>query len=172
MVCYREKCRDHARNQGTCDNRRGIKRDHIEELVLSTLKTNLMQPHQVEEFIRAFHAEVNRLEKERNVGRGHTVKELDGIKRKLNGLYEAIADGLRTPGLKAKLEELEKQKGNLEARLSSAPPPAPILHPNLAELYRRKVQNLHSSLNNPDCRTEAAEIIRSLVGRAHPSNVQ
>ena len=36
-------------------------------------------------------------------------------------------------------------------------------HPNLAELYRRKVQNLHSSLNNPDFKTEAAEIIRSLV---------
>ena len=105
----------------------------------------------------------NRLEKERNVGRGHSVKELDKIKRKLDGLYEAIADGLRTPGLKAKLEELEIQKGELEAHLSSAPPPAPILHPNLAQLYQRKVQNLHASLNNPDCRTEAAEIIRSLV---------
>ena len=58
---------------------------------------------------------------------------------------------------------LSQQPVELEARLSSAPPPAPILHPNLAQLYQRKVQNLHASLNNPDCRTEAAEIIRSLV---------
>ena len=154
---------DHARNQGTCHNRRGIKRDRIEELVLGTLKTNLMQPHLVEEFIRAFHTEINRLEKERNVGHEHTAKELDGINRKLEGLYDAIADGLRTPGLKAKLEDMETQKRDLELRLSSAPPPAPILHPNLAELYRRKVENLQASLNNPECRTEAAEIIRSLV---------
>jgi site-specific DNA recombinase len=154
---------DHARNQGTCNNRRGIKRDRIEELVLGTLKTNLMQPHLVEEFIRAFHTEINRVEKERNVGHEHTAKELDGINRKLEGLYDAIADGLRTPGLKAKLEDMETQKRDLELRLSSAPPPAPILHPNLAELYRRKVENLQASLNNPECRTEAAEIIRSLV---------
>ena len=62
---------DHARNQGTCNNRRGIKRERIEELVLDTLKSRLMAPHLVEEFIRAFHAEVNRMEKERNVGRKH-----------------------------------------------------------------------------------------------------
>jgi site-specific DNA recombinase len=154
---------DHARNQGTCSNRRGIKRGHIEEIVLGTLKTNLMQPHLVEEFTRAFHAEVNRIEKQRDVGRENTAKELDRITNKVEGLYAAIADGLRTSGLKAKLEEMEKQKQDLEAHLSKSPPPTPVLHPNLAELYRRKVQNLHSSLNNPDFKTEAAEIIRSLV---------
>ena len=42
---------DHARNQGTCTNKRGIKRDRIEGLVMDTLKTRLMQPHLVEEFI-------------------------------------------------------------------------------------------------------------------------
>ena len=127
------------------------------------LKTQLMQPHLVEEFIRAFHAEVNRLEKERNVGREQTVKDLDRVNRKLDGLYEAIADGLHTPGLKVKLEELEQRSEELELKISSSPPPTPTLHPNLAELYRRKVQVLHDNLNDPDCRTEAAEILRSLI---------
>jgi hypothetical protein len=154
---------DHARNQGTCNNKRGIKRDRIEGLVMDTLKTRLMQPHLVEEFIRSFHAEVNRLEKERNVDREHTAKGLVRINRKLDGLYEAIADGLRTPGLKAKLEELEQHKEELELQISSAPPPAPVLHPNLAGLYRRNVENLHASLDRADSRTEAAEILRGLV---------
>ncbi len=154
---------DHARNQGTCSNKRGIKRDRIEETVLEALKTNLMQPNLVEEFIRAFHAEVNRLERERNASQEQTAKAFERIGRQLDGLYEAIADGLRTQGLKAKLEELEQRKSDLETQISNAPPPAPILHPNLAELYARKVEDLHAYLNGTDNRTEAAEILRSLI---------
>jgi site-specific DNA recombinase len=154
---------DHARNQGTCNNKRGIKRDRIEELVLNTLKTQLMQPHHVEEFVGAFHAEINRMEKGRHGEREQKAKQLERINRKLDGLYEAIADGLRTPGLKAKLEELERSKEDYEREVFTAPAPAPVLHPNLASLYRRKVQNLNASLNIPDCRTEAVEIIRGLI---------
>ena len=154
---------DHARNQGTCSHKRGVKRHVIEEAVLETLKSNLMQPDVVEEFIRAFHAEVNQLQRTRDIGREATVKELDRIVRQLDGLYEAIADGLRTASLKVKLEELEQCKADLEAELSAAPPPAPILHPNLAELYRRRVEDLHANLNKGDSRTEAAEILRGLI---------
>ena len=73
---------------------------------------------------------------------GLMVKKLEKIDRQLDRLYDAIADGLRTQGLKSKLEELEGRKGILEIEISNAPPPAPILHPNLAQLYRRKVENL------------------------------
>ena len=61
----------------------------------------------VEEFINAFHTEVNRLQRELSIGRGHIAKERDRVARQLDGSYEAIADGLRTTGLKAKLDELE-----------------------------------------------------------------
>jgi site-specific DNA recombinase len=37
------------------------------------------------------------------------------------------------------------------------------LHPNLADLYRRKVATLHDLLGSDATRTEAVEIIRSLV---------
>jgi site-specific DNA recombinase len=50
------------------------------------------------------------------------------------------------------------------------PPPAPRLHPNLAELYRRKVADLQSALADPESRSEALEILRGLVERVvlHP----
>ncbi len=162
---------DHARNQGTCSNKRGIKRNKIEEAVLVTLKSNLMQPHLVEEFIRAFHAEINSLEKVRNAGRVNAANEIEKISRQLDGLYDAIADGLRTQGLKTRLEQLEQRKTELEAEIANAPPPAPILHPNLAQLYRRKVENLHASLNNDDSRTEVAEILRGLVESINVRNL-
>jgi len=122
-----------------------------------------MQPHLAEEFIRSFNAEVNRLKKERNVDPVYTAKDLVRINRKLDGLYEEIADGLRTPGLKAKLEELEQRKEELKLLISSAPPLAPVLDPNFAGLYRRKVESLHACLDKADGRTEAAGILRGLV---------
>ncbi len=41
----------------------------------------------------------------------------------------------------------------------------PRLHPNLAELCRAKVADLHLALADPNSRTEAIEIIRSLIER-------
>jgi site-specific DNA recombinase len=39
----------------------------------------------------------------------------------------------------------------------------PLLHPNLAELYRRKVADLAAGLEQPETRKEAFPILRSLV---------
>ena len=41
----------------------------------------------------------------------------------------------------------------------------PTLHPNLAALYRRKVENLHEALNDQYHHIEAAEILRSIIER-------
>ena len=84
---------------------------------------------------------------------------------RLDGLYDAIADGLRTPGLKTRIVEMEAEVLTMKSELDAAPSPAPILHPNLAELYRRQVENLHEALNAPDSRTEAAEILRGIIER-------
>ena len=72
---------------------------------------------------------------------------------------------LRTPGLKTRIEEIEAEVFDLKNELKDAPTPAPVLHPNLAELYRRKVENLHQALSTPDTRTEAADILRTLIER-------
>ena len=60
---------------------------------------------------------------------------------------------------------MEAEVLTMKSELDSAPSPAPILHPNLAELYRRQVENLHEALNAPDSRTEAAEILRGIIER-------
>ncbi len=57
---------DHARNQGTCKNRCGIKRNDIEESVLGLLKDDLKHPALVEEFVTALNFEIQRPHKERN----------------------------------------------------------------------------------------------------------
>ena len=58
---------------------------------------------------------------------------------------------------------MSAQKRKLERKLEEAEPSVPVLHPNLAVLYRRKVAELTSVLGHPQDRDEADTIIRSLI---------
>jgi site-specific DNA recombinase len=57
---------------------------------------------------------------------------------------------LRTPGMKEELISLEERKDILQRTVKSAPAPAPLLHPNLAEVYRQKVAKLEEELNRAE----------------------
>ena len=152
-----------ARGQGTCDNRQGIRREGLDDLILDALKDNLMHPDLVKEFIAAFHEEVNRMARSQNSEMAIKRRELAGVARRLDGLIDAIADGLRTPGLKSKLEDLEQRKVALDAELARIPSPVPRLHPNLAEVYRGKVARLREAIQDPSSRDEALDILRGLI---------
>ncbi len=154
-----------ARSLAGCRQHKGVKRSLIEEAVLSGLKDRLMTPELVQEFIGAFHQELNQSRQARELDYQGKAQELRAISGKLEGLYDAIAGGLRTPGLQAKLLQLEAEKGVLEAAVAQGKPIAPRLHPCLAEVYRDMVANLHAALSEPEARTEAAEILRGLVER-------
>jgi hypothetical protein len=58
---------------------------------------------------------------------------------------------------------LETRRIEIEVKLTAAPAPEPRIHPNLAELYRRKGEALREALDDPDIRDEALEILRSLI---------
>jgi site-specific DNA recombinase len=53
----------------------------------------------------------------------------------------------------------------LTERLSRAPVDIPDIHPNVARIYRRKVERLAEALQHPQERDEAAEAIRALIER-------
>ena len=152
-----------ARDTGACDNRRGIRRADVEQVILDGLRHRLMAPDLVREFMAAFHEELNRAARERE--HEHVLRErrLAEVTRKLDGLVDAIAEGYRAPGLQGKLDALEREAAALRADLAAAPAPAPRLHPSLAEDYRRRVASLHEALADAATRTEAVEQLRSLI---------
>jgi site-specific DNA recombinase len=160
--------RDHygcsnARNRGTCENMLTIRRDVLEESVLSGLRSHLLAPELLEEFTREYVAELNRLNRERDAGRAKAEADLAKVTRQVRAIIEAIKEGIRTPGMKEELLELEGRKAALEKMLSEAPPAAPALHPAMAEVYRDRVERLHAELNRPEVRAQAIEILRSLI---------
>jgi hypothetical protein len=53
----------------------------------------------------------------------------------------------------------------LERLRPSEPEPPVRLHPNLAGIYRKKVERLQHSISKPDVRDEAIGVLRGLLDR-------
>jgi site-specific DNA recombinase len=157
-------CRS-ARLEAGCSVKQSIRREKLEAAILSGLKDRLMTPDLVAEFVGAFHQEMNRIEGDRGAIDAEVRRALTKIDQKIEGLYDAIADGLRTEGLKARLVAMEEERATLKAKLDAAPVARPLFHPNLGEAYRHKVDALHTSLNDDEARPQAIEILRSLIER-------
>jgi site-specific DNA recombinase len=67
--------------------------------------------------------------------------------------------------MKARMTELERQKAEIVVRLAQAPQPVPAIHPNMADAYRRKVERLVETLDQPEIQHEAAGALRSIITR-------
>jgi hypothetical protein len=63
---------------------------------------------------------------------------------------DAIADGTPVAAVRDRLAHLEQQRLALEAAAATAVAPAPRLHPNLAEIYRKTVVDLVEALERED----------------------
>ena len=89
------------------------------------------------------------------------------------GSTSAITEGTPASAVRDRLQALEQRRLSLEAEAETATAPAPRLHPNLAEVYRRKVADLVHALNQEDS-AEARELVRGLVGHVtlHPEGCQ
>ena len=158
-----------ARKQGTCNNRRGLRRSELESLILDALRHQLMQPEHVAEFVAEYTAEYNRLNSERSAAVTSHKRELESVTRKLDGLIDAIAEGMRAPGLQQKLDTLEARKAELTRLIANAGTSLPLLHPNLADTYRERVTDLHTALTREDGGTAALEAVRALIERVEIS---
>src|SRR3546814_7032510 len=76
---------------------------------------------------------------------------------------DLIEDGMYQPAMKERMEELERQKAEILARMEQAPEDVPDIHPNIAEIYKAKVTQLSEALADPELHDQAAEAFRALV---------
>ena len=153
-----------ARNKGNavCTNRRTVKREFVEEVVLKALRTRLMAPEIYASFVHGFTTEWNAEQRNRTVEQDGKRDELKRTERKIGNLVEAIGGSGGSPAVFLALREAEAHQAALQADLATADAPAPRLMPNLAELYREKVAMLHEALAGEDA-AAAREQIRALI---------
>ncbi|MFT8809071.1 recombinase family protein [Gluconobacter sp.] len=157
-----------ARNKGTCDNRLNIRRDALEASVLSGLRTHLMEPELFKEFCNEFTREVNRLRMELGADLPAMRNEIPRIDRELDkplNLILASDDIEASKRVMKKMTTLEARKEELEQKVANTEEPPPLLHPNMAEIYQKRIASLHESLQAEETKTEAAERLRTLISQ-------
>jgi DNA invertase Pin-like site-specific DNA recombinase len=169
ILPQRYGCLNHHR-RGTCGNNRNITREKIEDRVLAGLKDKLISANAIEEAVRAFALEINCLNREQRAQGEADRKALAKIDRAIGGVIAAIEDGMYQPSMKARMEELERQKAEIAARLAAAPAGVPDVHPKVANIYRLRVVTFTEALNDPDGGREAAEALRSLITPSYAAN--
>jgi putative endonuclease len=113
--------------------------------------------------MRSYIEESNRLNHQRRATRGGDVLRLEKARKAIDGIVSAIEDGGYTRPLMERLKGLEAEVEALEAKLTEPMIDMPDLHPNMAELYRRKVERLSEALSQPEERNEAAQALRALI---------
>ncbi|MFS3137712.1 recombinase family protein, partial [Gluconacetobacter sacchari] len=157
-----------ARNKGTCDNRLNIRRDALEASVLSGLRTHLMEPNLFKEFCNEFTREVNRLRMEHGADLAAMRNEIPRIDRELDKLLNLIlaSDDIEaSKRVMKKMTTLEARKEELEQKVANTEEPPPLLHPNMADIYQKRIASLYESLQAEETKTEAAERLRTLVSQ-------
>ena len=153
-----------ARNKGTCDNRLNIRRDELEARVLNALKGHLMDPALFKEFCDEFTRQMNRRRMEARAGIDAARSELRRIEREFETLMQALLKGtLPEERIKARSDQLEQRKAQVESTLAAAEEPPPVLHPSMAVIYRERVTGLYEALQQEGARATASDVIRSLV---------
>lgn len=155
-------CSNHV-SKGTCDNSRTIRREELEARVLAGLKNRMMAPEIVEEAMRAYAQETNRLNRERRSNGDAWRAELAKVEKQITQIVEAIADGMYHQSMKEKMTELEARKEELAPLVAGAIADTPDLLPSAATIYARKVAILTEALNQRGARPEAVEALRMLI---------
>jgi site-specific DNA recombinase len=73
-----------------------------------------------------------------------------------------VMNGVAPSEVKNELNANAAKREELKATLAAADAPPPLLHPEMAGVYRQKVTALARALEHPE-RTEASEALRGLI---------
>lgn len=161
-----------ARNKGTCANTRTIRGNVLEETVLGGLQHRLMDEELLALFCDEYTKHMNALRMAKSAGRAKDEARLKQIDREQDRIIDAIADGILTGAkVKGRMQKLEAEADEIRACLTDGPKEEkPLLHPKMGARYREAVTNLRQALDREDGRSEAVEILRSLIDRIvlHP----
>ncbi len=117
----------------------------------------------MKELIAEYHRELNRLSGQVDIEQRRQTRELRLTDEGIRAIIDSIKAGFRTNAMREELERLEAQKLELNAKLTTKKANPVRLHPNLADVYRTKIDSLREAPNHEDERQEAGTILRSLI---------
>ena len=128
------------------------------------LQEKLLNQELFDEFCQEFTREMNRLRMARRASLSSAKREVERISTRIKKLLNLLIDDeIAVDEGKAEIKALDARRKELQVQLESADEPPPLLHPEMAELYRQQVTTLAHSLEAVETRTEATEALRGLI---------
>ena len=131
--------------------------------MLKALEEKLLNQELFEEFCDEFTREMTRLRMEHRASLSAAQREMERIELRRKKLIEMVMDGVAPSVVKDELNANAARREQLETQLAAAGEPGPLLHPEMARIYRMKVTELAKALQEPDTRSEATDVLRGLV---------
>ena len=123
----------------------------------------LLNQELFEEFCDEFTREMNRLRMQHRADFSAAEREIERIEARRKKLVESIMDGVPASEVRDELKANALRREALQAKVAAADEPPPLLHPEMARIYRTKVTELARALQQPESRVEATEALRGLV---------
>jgi DNA invertase Pin-like site-specific DNA recombinase len=156
-----------ARN-GSCGNTTSLHRTRLERLVFRTMSERLMAPTLLATFVEALKQEHTLMSAEAQTAVAVINRARATLERRIANIVDALAEGERSPSLRNRLAELERQLAQLNQ--DQAAPAAPIapMPADPATLYRSAIAELEAALADdtaPDLRERARTFIHRLEVR-------
>jgi len=144
-------------------NRRSIKRQEVETRALRAMRERFFEPGAFAAFCEGFTAEMTRQRRDHMAQLAGARRELTAVERRQKEILNALAEGYRCEAWKAELLALDAKEANLSAAL--AEPPLPALHPNMAEVFRKKATTLAAGLEDDEQRDAARQALRGFIDK-------
>lgn len=158
-----------AHESGDCANARPVYLDRIEEGVLAGLTAELDHPEIIAEYVRAYHAERQRLAGAEGRDRRRDAARRAEIDRQMARFVDAIGAGASAFGdLRHRMEELEAERRAIDARLAAQEDSDRVvtLHPQAIASFRRTLTELGEAIRADAAPTALAHAaFRQLVER-------
>lgn len=148
-----------------CANGRKIGTKRYEAEVLQHLQTQLLDPDLVAAYVREYHREYARRSTETVRERATLERHAGEAARKIERLVDVIAKGGEFEEIAAALAKARADRDRCTAQLARiAALPVVMLHPGLADEYRREITALGDALQqNEAARLEAIPRLRALI---------
>ncbi|MEP3040720.1 MAG: recombinase family protein [Roseibium sp.] len=152
------------RSSRSCNNARTIPRVEVERRVLSGLRQRLFDTNLVGEFVHEFEHQVRQLRKSQVDQAQVDRKRLVEIDTQIDRLVDAIAAGTATTSVTERIRQLEREQTELRTQVGLITENENVVTiPNVATVYKRRIECLIDGLSDKAIRQEAIEMIQSMI---------
>jgi site-specific DNA recombinase len=154
-----------ARDRGTCDNVRSIRRQEVEGRVLRAMQERLLGREAFAEFCAGFTEEMNRLRREHRTRLAVAPREIANLNRRSDEILKLLLEGFRNDAWKDELRRIDERRAELNAIIAAGAtePPLPALHPQMADVFRQKTERLAAAVERDTDRDAARQSLRGFL---------